>query len=421
MMHDVSLGRRHLLLLACLLPITSCGSSGRKPGASEDERTKYLNETSTNWAMTRGYPRGTSYNPFEQELNPESVADLEVVWQVESQAQLVIQHADRVFSTSGEAYDLASGELLWSSEQPLPNATVCKGAVFGIGASIDKRSVRTGELADSKDLGSPDALFSPPTAKDSKVFFSIAAPSAGDAHDAGSRYIAYDVVDKTAQEVAMPSAQYRTLAPAALTSGMLYSVALEPAGEGFRYVAFATVFNPETAMNRKAWSTVLEEQLASPAELPRQGAMVIGARVFVPTADGRAVVALDQRTGDELWRAETSSPVSSLAVNFDLVYAVGTTDDGELVVDGFDFEDGSPLFGQALGEGTVTSQLAIGGEVLYLGTGEGALIALDGSTGAQLERVELGGSVGDPIVTRGRVFVGNGEQIFALGLPSATP
>ncbi|MDF3068222.1 MAG: PQQ-like domain [Polyangiaceae bacterium] len=404
-MHPMAFGRRQILLLACFGSITACGSSSRDNGASDDERTRYLNETSTNWAMTRGYPRGTSYNPFEQELNPESVSDLEIAWQVD-----------------GEAYDLQSGDLLWRAEQPLPNAAVCKGAVFAVGPSIDKRSVSTGELSYQIQVGSADALFSLPAAKDSKVFFATAAANAGDASaGGGGQYIAYDVVERTALPLELPGGDLRTLAPAALTSGMLYSVALEPADEAFRYVAFATAFNADAAMTRKPWVSVLEEGLSSPRELPRQGAMVIGARVFVPTADGRAVVALDQRTGEQLWRAEASSAVASLAVNFDVVYAAGTNDAGELVIDAFEFDSGRSLFHEGLGEGTVSSQLAIGGDVLYLGTSEGALLAIDGASGAALKRVELGGTVGDPIVTRGRVFVGNGEQIFSLGVPAKSP
>ncbi|HVY31352.1 MAG TPA: PQQ-binding-like beta-propeller repeat protein [Polyangiaceae bacterium] len=423
-MRDRFFSRRHLpwLLFVCATPLVGCGSSTKHPsGASDDEREKYLNETSTNWAMARGYPRGTAFNPFEQELNPQTVADLDVVWEAPSQAQVAVQHTERVFSTAGEAYDLQSGELLWSAEQALPTATVCKGALFATGPSIEKRSVKSGELSYSVEVGADAALFSPPSAKDSKVFFATAAESAGNTSEPGGSYVAFDVVEKTAQTIDVPGKDYRTLAPAALTSGMLYSVALEPTRTGFRYVAFATVFDADAAMNRKPWATVLDDEVSSPAELPRLGAMVIGARVFVTSADRRAVVALDQRTGDVLWRTSSAGVIESLAVNFDFAYAAGTGDDGQVGIDGFAFDTGEMQFSLGFGAGTLTGQLAIGGDLVYLGTGEGALLAIDGSSGSLLKRVELGGTVGAPIVTQGKVFVGTGERIVALGLPPATP
>ena len=410
-----------LLWLATALPLVACGSSRTDSGAGDDERTRYLNETSTNWAMTRGYPRGTAYNPFEQELNPSTVHGLQVLWQADSSAEFVIQHSGRAFSSSGDAYDLATGELLWSTEQTLPNAVVCKGALFAVGASIEKRSPSSGELTGSADLGMPDALFSLPTAKDSSVVFATANAAATDATEPGGAYLAYDVVAQTTRTVDTPGSDYRTLAPAALTSGMLYAPALEPAAGGFRYLAFGAVFDANAAQQRNPWATVIDEGIPSPAELPRLGAMVIGARVLLPSADRHALVSLDQRTGALAWRSTAASSIDSLAVDFDYAYVAGSDEQGQLVVQGFDVSSGAAHFTQTLGAGTVTGQIAVGGEVLYLGSSAGELIALDASTGAVLTRVALGGSVGNPIVSSGKVFTSNGEQVVALGLPPIAP
>lgn len=403
----------HLSLVASAsLLLSACG--GGKSNNVDHEREDYLNETSTNWAMTRGYPRGTAYNPFEEELNPRTVHGLETVWQADSDAQFVIQHGERVFSSAGDAYDLGAGELLWSAGESVPNPVVCKGVLLTAGAEIVGRAPDSGTLRqDHVPVADAMAHVGRPVAKDQSIYFGTVDSSWGD-----GAFVVYDVVERTSHRVATPSEKFRSLAPVALTGGQLFAPALEAKSSGFDYVVFAASLDPSAEPKRTDWATVVDDVADDPElQLPEVGAMVLAARVFVPSADRRELVALDQRTGEVLWRSPTAR-ISSMAVDFDNAYVAGTDDAGELMVEGFAVGSGKRRFSQALGRADVTGALVLAGEVLYVGSSAGELLAIGAASGDLLNRVALGGVVNDPIVTHGRVFTSNGKQVFALGLPA---
>jgi len=403
------------LVASTSLLLSACGgSNGHNDNKDRDD---YLNETSTNWAMTRGYPRGTAYNPFEEELNANTVQRLETLWQADSDARFVIQHGERVFSSAGAAYDLATGDELWSTGETLPNSVVCKGVLLSAASEVVGRAPDSGDLRQSYDLGAEAlALVGRPVAKDQSIYFGTVNESWQE-----GRFIAYDVVERASRRVVTPSDAYVSIAPVALTGGQLYAPALEPkrAG-GFQYVAFAATLDPSAEPKKTDWATIIDAHIEDDEQLdlPQVGAMVLAARVFVPSADRRELVALDQRTGKVLWRSATAQ-ISSMAVDFDAAYIAGTDDAGKLAVEGFAVSSGKRRFSQSLGRAGVTGSLVLAGEVLYVGSSAGELLVIGAASGELLNRVELGGVVNDPIVTHGRVFTSNGEQVFALGLPAA--
>jgi len=55
--------------------------------------------------------------------------------------------------------------------------------------------------------------------------------------------------------------------------------------------------------------------------------------------------------------------------------------------------------------------------VLYVGSTDGFLRALDASTGDQLLAIELGSPQSQPAIANGRVLVGAGSAVHALALP----
>ncbi len=399
-------------LLVLFLSASSFGC-GADEGADEpSERERYLNETTTNWAMVRGYPRGTAYNPHEQQLSLQTVADLQIRWEVASDAASLIQHGERVFASDGSAYDLESGELLWAN--PLEaSSVVCKGLVVSTGSRIDGRLTGTGAATLQSSVSDGMVAFGPPAAKDGKVVFSgVAEGWESRGEPTPGRVFSYDVAARAVDEMEVP---YLTLAPAALSNGQLYSTAIDPAAGAFELVAFAVTIDSQTAGKRREWATVIGGQ-ASP-ELPSRGVAVLDGHVFVASGDGREILSLEQRSGAVAWRRPSIATISSFAVNFDDVYTVGSDDNGELWVQSFAAGSGALRYSQALGQGEAKGQLAIGGDVLYVGTTSGELVALSAGTGSVLKRLGLGGEVASPLVARGSVLLTTGTRIVALGLP----
>jgi outer membrane protein assembly factor BamB len=415
-LHFTGLGS--LIALVMLLP--GCGVDDN---LSASERTNYENETSTNWSMSRGYPRNTAFNPFEQELAPDTVSNLQEVWHVDSTAPSLIQHADQIFSSTGQAYGTHHGTMLWAVDT-LANPVFNKGLVFGTGSAIQGYSPGTGTAAPNYTATGGDATtqFGVPTAKDSSIVFAaVTDPSASDA--ASGPYVTYDVSSNQVSSLSLsPSLALgglSTLAPAALTAGQLYAPGIVPVdGGGLNYVVFAATFGSSTGAKRKEWATVIDTlDPSAPAQPPELGVMVINARVFGASAAGDAVFALDQRSGALAWRTPAVVHIASLAATFDYVYAAGSDVNGQLVVQAFATGSGKGRFAVKLGAAQLTGQLAVGGDVLYVGTSAGELVALDATDGTIAKRVQLDGMVGDPLVTGGQVITTTGDRIVAVGLP----
>jgi len=388
--------------------LTGCGVDDDNLSPADDY-ANYRNETSTNWSMSRGYPRNTAFNPFEQELAPDTAAGLQEIWHIDNTAPTLIQHAEQIFTNTGQAYGTNSGTFQWAADS-LPNPVFCKGLVFGTGTIVQGYQPANG--MPSPDTGIPAATqFGLPTAKDSSLIF------AGVTDADEGLYFTYNVVSNELATLTMP---YRTLAPAALTANQIYAPGLDSSSN---YVVTATTFDQTVATKRKEWSTVIDRidpgLDPAAAAVPTLGVMVIGARVFGPSAAGDAVFALDQRSGALIWRTAAIPQIVSLAASFDYVYAAGSDAEGQLVVQAFASGSGTSRFVVKLGSARLTGQLAIGGGMLYLGTNAGELVAIEAATGVVSKRLQLGGVVGDPLVTGGRVIAATGERIVALGLPPA--
>lgn len=121
------------------------------------------------------------------------------------------------------------------------------------------------------------------------------------------------------------------------------------------------------------------------------GLGVSRARSFVPPTGGR-VVSLSLDTRVENWRHERPK-----------VKAVGGAKDKPAFTD-----VGDP----------VASGIAVANGVLYFTTTvSNKLVALDAATGKSLKEIDLGPVWCGPVVSRGRVYVGGGNLLFAPGEP----
>jgi outer membrane protein assembly factor BamB len=70
-----------------------------------------------------------------------------------------------------------------------------------------------------------------------------------------------------------------------------------------------------------------------------------------------------------------------------------------------------------VGSGALSGELSGANGVLYVGSTDGLLRALDASTGAELAAIELGSPMSQPAIANGRVVVGAGSAVHALALP----
>ncbi|HKE14118.1 MAG TPA: PQQ-binding-like beta-propeller repeat protein, partial [Kofleriaceae bacterium] len=70
-----------------------------------------------------------------------------------------------------------------------------------------------------------------------------------------------------------------------------------------------------------------------------------------------------------------------------------------------------------VGDGTLSGELSGANGVLYVGSTDGFLRALDASTGSELVAMELGSPQSQPAIANGRVLVGSGSGVHAFALP----
>jgi outer membrane protein assembly factor BamB len=388
-------------------------------GAAADDEEAYFNETSTNWAMVRGYPRGTAYNAHERELNRNTVARLQATWQSPSESYPLIRHGDRVFASHVEGFDADRGTTLWTNTRSETEPVYCGGYLYQTQRRVRAFNPRNGELTFESSESAADAatLFGAATAKGSLIIFPTVFKGWSEAPgDYDSDYRLFDSGTKLTRVVRTGVV---TLAPAAATAGRLYFPALRPTGSApdtaWEYGISSLAFD-ETA-NGDDWFEAVDPE--GTIVEPTIGVAVLASRVFGLTADRAGMAALNQKTGEVLWRQAFTSEKSSFATSFDAVIAAGSSEDG-IVIEGLEPSSGEPLFERTL-EGTLAGGIAVGGEVVYVGSEEGMLYALGARDGELLASLELDGPVRSPIVTGGRVFVATGRSAYALGVPVEAP
>ena len=158
--------------------------------------------------------------------------------------------------------------------------------------------------------------------------------------------------------------------------------------------------------------------------------VIVGSTVVIGAPDG-GVYSLDLATGKQLWRTQTNGRVRATPAVHDgsvvvgswggRVYALDLATGAERWVHR---TEGDTLDSKKFGfdRRAVQSSAAIANGVVYVGSRDGAVYALDEATGTRRWRVSHQGSwvIGSPAVHEGKVFAGSSDGHFIHALEPET-
>jgi eukaryotic-like serine/threonine-protein kinase len=158
--------------------------------------------------------------------------------------------------------------------------------------------------------------------------------------------------------------------------------------------------------------------------------VVVGSNIIIGAGDG-GVYSLDLATGKQRWRASTAGRVRATPAVHNGVVVVGSWDGRVYALDlGTGAErwvhrtEGDTLDSKKFGfdRRAIQGSAAIAGGSVYVGSRDGAVYALDESTGARSWRVSHHGSwvIGSPAVYQNRVFAGSSDGHFIQALDPKT-
>jgi outer membrane protein assembly factor BamB len=134
--------------------------------------------------------------------------------------------------------------------------------------------------------------------------------------------------------------------------------------------------------------------------------VVAGDLVYLPTASGM-LLAVDRRTGREVWRDQGGFPVLA-GVRAGLVIALI----GDRLV-GFDAATGARRWQTVVGTGAGEQWAVLDGDAVLAAAG-GALVAVDTATGAARWRAAVGPAAGRPVTAGERVYLATRGRLVAL-------
>ena len=189
----------------------------------------------------------------------------------------------------------------------------------------------------------------------------------------------------------------------------IFGAASAIAGQDIVYAShsdgFAAAIDPEAGATR--WKKMLAP---ASGNLDVDGLALDGGRLYAAAYSG-AVLAVDARTGDVVWKANAPG-ASRVTTAAGLVVAVTTTS-----VLALSAADGSPVWKVPM-RGAPTGDPVAAGKWLLVPTGEQGLLWLETATGRTLRVFDPGSGVSaSPAVAGRRVYVlSNGGDLYALDI-----
>jgi len=346
-----------------------------------------------NWSEFGFVPRGGRYNPHEHILNTTNVGALKVRWSAHDGSFSFTAPAvvDGVVYSGTNAFDAATGKLLWATNSGGVSPAVSKGTVY-----IDTQNGLCAYAAASgTNLWCAGNNYLPDAPSGAAIVDGIAY--------FGSAVGSVFAIDAAtgAQLWSTPISSHNAASSPAVANGVVYIN-----GDG--------LFAFDAKTGAQLWSSSILHGTSSPA--------VVGDVVY---CSGVVAAAFNAKTGAVLWSVSPGDPLSILgdspAVAKGKVY-IGASVPGQRgsssgVLYALNADTGKTIWSASVASG-ITSSPAVANGVVYVGTDDGTLYAFNAKTGAQLAAVAGVAGQSSPTVANGVVYSETtvSGELFALGL-----
>jgi outer membrane protein assembly factor BamB len=369
------------------------------------------------WPQAGRSPRRTGYNDGESILSPETVGGLVEAWVAPIEddpfpndlARPVVWRGS-VFVSAGRelvSLDSATGSQKWRFEGLIDSWLHAPAVGSGRVHATNVDAV----LGLDADTGE-ELWRAPPPGMD----YSVSAPVvSGDAV-----YVTANKIDEPRQaevhaiEAAtrLPLWRFTSIGEmaarrAAVADGRIY--AANPSSE---------LLALDIADGSLAWVHAFADGQVGSAAVSR--GLVVVPWVHCCADLAQAIHAIDAESGDLVWTADLACDLPldfSPVIDGTHVYAACDAPGGGVEVVGLSLQTGAVEMDVTVGSGALSGELSGANGVLYVGSTDGFLRALDASTGEELLAIELGSRQSQPAIASGRVFVGAGTAVHALALP----
>ena len=351
----------------------------------------------TDWAQFHFSPDHKGLNPYENILNPDTVANLTPLWMFTpgDSSPAVFNGVVYIVSDAAYALNASTGALLWTYPVSGYGPTVSNGMVY-IGAGdhyVYALNAATGALV--WKYATDGTAAGTPTVANGVVYV-------GTAHGLEYSYM-YALNARTGAFIWKSQGYDWCASSPAVAGGAVYVSVQEK--------TYGHVDAWDAATGAFLWRALSPDSIASsPA--------VANGLVYVGTVSGNSAVwALNAKTGEPVWSYHFAGCCfySSPAVANGIVY-IGFSDHNLYALDA---ETGKLLWTYATG-GRVDSSPAVADGVVYVGSDDHYLYAVNASTGMLLWKYATGGAVRpSPAIANGMVYIGSGDdKLYAFGLPS---
>ena len=353
------------------------------------------------WPQAYRSPRHTAFNDLETVLAPDNIAQLHPIWHRRVHDNPNYAYNVRVSLWEGRvivgsyklfAFQADTGVELWNAGDELTSLSGHPAVGYGqlyvpSENSFVSYTAKTATNLRYYGLPGMDFSISSPLVSGHRVFVTAKAVEGND-----SAFLsAFGSPSEPGWSAAVPG-----------------RATLDPAAANGRVFAGGSEFLSAFDENNGAllWSV--------PSNGITFGAPSISSgRVFV--TQGSTLCAFDERGGQKLWSITLPAPASLLppGVAYGAAYIV--TQGSELRLSAYDVATGATRFSVSYGSGAITGAPAVANSLVYLGS-EQRLLVLRADTGAVAATLSFDGTVFSPAVAQGHVYVGAGQNVFALGL-----